>query len=225
MFNDISRPDKVLSHLRQAILTGRFKPGDRLIEQEIAEEIATSRGPVRDALRHLEQEGLVQIYRNRGAMVSTLGPRQAFEFYLVRGHLEGLAVRLARDYFTDADLRYLDSLVANMRRLRDHEADWLPAIELDLAFHRHIVSCSHNQALIEIYGAMDAKVGALFMTVKQHLARSPTVMPGLHQRVVDVFRAGDWWRVEAVVVDHWHETAANFRHVDVHAEAEAEDDE
>lgn len=223
MLNDISRPDKVLAHLRQAIFAGRYKPGDRLIEQEIAEAIATSRGPVRDALRSLEQEGLVRIYRNRGAVVSTLGPHEAFEIYQVRGHLEGLAVRLAREHFTSADLAYLDDLVAAMRELRDHEADWLPAIELDLAFHRKIVACSQNQSLIEIYSAMDSKVGALFMAVKQHLSRSPTVMPALHQRVVDVFRAGDWWRAEAVVAEHWHETAANFQRIHLRTQGETEE--
>lgn len=208
---DAARQDLVLAHLREAILRGRYRPGDRLIEQDLAVELQMSRGPVRDALRQLEQEGLVRIYRHRGAVVSTLGPLEAYEFYLVRGHLEALAVRLAREHMRPDDIVYLDQLVARMEQLRDVEEDWLPTIELDLAFHRCIVACSRNQALIRMYGEMDVKVGALLMAVKTHLARSPTLMPVLHHRIVDVFRYGEWWRAEQVVADHWHETAARFR--------------
>lgn len=208
---EATRQDLVLAYLREAILKGRYRPGDRLIEQELALELQMSRGPVRDALRQLEQEGLVRIYRHRGAVVSTLGPLEAYEFYLVRGHLEALAVRLARAHLGPDDIAYLDELVARMEQLRDVEEDWQPTIELDLAFHRRIVACSRNQALIRIYGEMDVKIGALLMAVKTHLARSPTLMPVLHCRIVDVFRHGEWWRAEQVVADHWHETAARFR--------------
>lgn len=218
---DVSRPDLAIAQLRRAILTGQFQPGERLVEQHLAEELQVSRGPIRDALRQLEQEGLVRIYRNRGAVVSTLGPLEAYELYLVRGHLEGLAVRIARDYMGAEDIAYLDDLVGQMHTLRDLEEDWLPTIDLDLAFHRHIVACSKNCSLIQIYNGMDSRIGALFMAVKQHLARRPTQMPGLHQRIVDVFRAGEWWRAEQVVTEHWYETAAGFRQVHLRMQKEA----
>jgi DNA-binding GntR family transcriptional regulator len=192
-------------------MIGRLRPGDRLIEQTLAAELRMSRGPVRDALRQLEQEGLVQIYRNRGAMVSMLGLREAYEFYLVRGHLESLAVRLAREHMQPADIDYLKGLVDSMANLCGAEEDWLPAADLDLAFHRRIVACSHNRSLMQAYGAMDVKVNALFITVKQYLPFRLAKMPERHQKVVDVFLARDWWRAEAVVSDHWYETAAQFK--------------
>lgn len=192
-------------------MIGRLHPGDRLIEQALAAELHMSRGPVRDALRQLEQEGLLQIYRNRGAVVSTLGMREAYEFYLVRGHLESLAVRLAREHMQAADIDYLQGLVANMAELCGAEEDWLAAADLDLAFHRRIVACSRNRSLMQAYGAMDVKVNALFITVKQYLPSRLARMPERHQKVVDVFLAMDWWRAEAVVSDHWFETAAQFK--------------
>jgi DNA-binding GntR family transcriptional regulator len=206
-----TRQDLVASHVRRAIMTGRLHPGDRLIEQALAAEMRMSRGPVRDALRLLEQEGLVQIYRNRGAVVSTLGLQQAYEFYLVRGHLEGLAIRLGRDYMRPADIAFLGEQVDRMADLRGADADWLIATELDLAFHNRIVACSHNQSLIQTYGAMNVKINALFMTVKQHLPSRLAQMPERHQQLIDVFRAEDWWRAESVVTDHWYETAAQFK--------------
>lgn len=208
---DETRQNLVAAHVRQAIMSSRLAPGDRLIEQNLAAEFHMSRGPVRDALRQLEQEGLIQIYRNRGAVVSTLGLRDAYEFYLVRGHLEGLAVRLAAAHMQADTVAYMQSVVDQMAELRGTDDEWLVAADLDLAFHRCIVRCSHNQSLIQTYGAMDVKINALFMTVKQHFAYRLSSMPQRHQKVVDVFRAGDWWRAELVASDHWFETAAYFK--------------
>jgi DNA-binding GntR family transcriptional regulator len=208
---DETRQELVADYVRRAIMTGQLRPGDRLIEQSLAAEMHMSRGPVRDALRQLDQEGLIQIYRNRGAVVSTLGLREAYEFYLVRGHLEGLAIRLARDFMQPEDLDQLQQLTDQMAALRGSQEDWLTASALDLAFHTRIVACSHNQSLIQTYASMNVKINALFMTVKQHLPLRLTLMPARHQKLIDVFRAGDWWRAEPVVADHWYETAAQFK--------------
>ena len=218
---DATRQDLVTAHVRRAIMTGCLHPGDRLIEQALAAELRMSRGPVRDALRLLEQEGLVQIFRNRGAIVSLLGLRDAYEFYLVRGHLESLSVRLGRDHMQPADIAYLQSLVGKMADLEGAEEDWLVAADLDLAFHRRIVACSQNRSLIQSYGAMDVKINALFITVKQYLPARFAKMPERHQKVVDVFRAGEWWRAEPVVSDHWFETAAQFQQLLITLPAES----
>jgi DNA-binding GntR family transcriptional regulator len=208
---DTPRQELVAAHIRHAIMSGRLRTGDRLIEQSLADDLGMSRGPVRDALRQLEQEGLIQIYRNRGAIVSTLGLGEAYEFYLVRGHLEGLAIRLARDHMAADDIAFLQDLVDRMAELRGADADWLAATELDLAFHSRIVACSHNQSLIQTYAAMNVKINALFMTVKQYMPLRLTSMPERHQKLIAVFVAGDWWRAEPVVTDHWYETAAQFK--------------
>jgi DNA-binding GntR family transcriptional regulator len=225
MYNymDATRQEIVTAHVRRAIMTGSLQPGERLIEQTLAAELRMSRGPVRDGLRRLEQEGLVQIYRNRGAVVSMLGLREAYEFYLVRGHLESLAVRLARDHMQLTDIAYLQSLVDQMADLCGIEADWLAAADLDLAFHRRIVACSHNRSLMQAYGAMDVKINALFITVKRYLPARLALLPERHQKVVDVFRTADWWRAEAVVSEHWFETAAQFKQL-LDAAAPAEND-
>ena len=85
------------------------------------------------------------------------------------------------------------------------------AADLDLAFHRRIVACSHNRSLMQAYSAMDVQVNALFITVKRYLPSRLVRMPERHQKVVDVFVARDWWRAEAVISDHWFETAAQFK--------------
>jgi DNA-binding GntR family transcriptional regulator len=216
---DTTRQELVVGHIRHAIMRGQLRPGDRLIEQGLADDLRMSRGPVRDALRQLEQEGLIQIYRNRGAIVSTLGLREAYEFYLVRGHLEGLAIRLGRDHIGPDDIAFLQSLVDQMAELSGAAEDWLVATELDLAFHSRIVACSQNQSLIQTYASMNVRINALFMTVKQHMPLRIGTMPRRHQKLIDVFRAGDWWRAEPVVADHWYETAAQFKQLQAEIEA------
>jgi DNA-binding GntR family transcriptional regulator len=120
-------------------------------------------------------------------------------------------VRLAREHMQAVDLNYLQSLVDRMADLCGAEEDWMVAADLDLAFHRRIVACSHNRSLMQAYGAMDVQVNALFITVKQYLPSRLARMPERHQKVVDVFLARDWWRAEAVISDHWFETAAQFK--------------
>jgi DNA-binding GntR family transcriptional regulator len=98
-----------------------------------------------------------------------------------------------------------------MADLPGAEEDWLVAADLDLAFHRRIVACSRNHSLAQAHGAMDVQINALFITVKQYLPTRLAGMPACHQKVVDVFRTADWWRAEAVISDHWFETAAQFK--------------
>jgi DNA-binding FadR family transcriptional regulator len=123
-----------------------------------------------------------------------------------------------------ADIDYLQSLVVKMADLGGAEGDWLVAADLDLAFHRRIVACSQNHSLIQAYGAMDVKINALFITVKQYLPARLFKMPERHQKVVDVFRAGEWWRAEPVVADHWFETAAQFKQLQASLPAQSNGD-
>ena len=105
--------DQVAGQLRQAILMGRLKPGQRIVEHEIAQAMAISRGPVRDALRILQNERLVVQYPHRGAFVAWLTLRDAEEIYSIRRELEMLAVEFAVKYATDEQReRFLRPLVA-----------------------------------------------------------------------------------------------------------------
>src|SRR5512141_2804217 len=80
-----------LLSIRRAIVNGVLRPGDRLMEADIAREMGISRGPVREALRQLEQEGLVISYPHRGTFVASLAADEASEIYVMRAVLEGLA--------------------------------------------------------------------------------------------------------------------------------------
>src|SRR5690242_13281051 len=83
--------------LREAILLGRLRPGERVVEAEIARQMGFSRGPIREAVRQLGQDGLVEYQPRRGVIVTKLTSERVFDAYTVRAHLEGLAARLAAE--------------------------------------------------------------------------------------------------------------------------------
>jgi DNA-binding GntR family transcriptional regulator len=206
---DNSLKAMVTDRIREAIVTGRYKPGIHLVEQALAEEIGISRGPVREALQQLQQEGLVHLSPRRGCVVTTLSPVQAAEIYTLRGHLESLAVRLNRPHWTSLDTAYLQEVVQEMERLGPE--DWQAAIDLDLRFHHYIVAACRNQSLIQMYWSIDAKVAACFLAVKHHLNNHVDQMAIRHETLVDVLRQGDFWRAEFLAAEHWADTAARFR--------------
>ena len=108
---------QVLDNLRQAILSRQFAPGQRLIERELVELTGVSRTSVREALRELAAEGLVQTVPNKGTVVATLGAEEARQLYQVRSVLEGLAGQLFVENATAADRRALVRAMSAIERL------------------------------------------------------------------------------------------------------------
>jgi DNA-binding GntR family transcriptional regulator len=199
----------ILERLRQEIVEGVYKPGTHLIEQSLASQYGVSRGPVREALAQLEQAGLVAIQPRRGTVVTELSLSEAWEIYTLRGHLEQLAVRFARDHWTAESSEQLALLVSQMERLGPN--DWLPAAHLDQQFHGVIVRASVNGTLIQTYQALDSKVLAGFLVVRRHLPQVPVAMAGKHRPLAETLAQGDFYRAELLALEHWSDTAYRFR--------------
>ncbi|GFN23250.1 GntR family transcriptional regulator [Thermanaeromonas sp. C210] len=104
--------------LREAILTGKFQPGERMVERHLARQLGVSRTPVREAIRKLELEGLVEHVPRRGVVVARISKREAWEIYNIRAVLEGLAARLAAENITARQLERLEELVKAMEEAR-----------------------------------------------------------------------------------------------------------
>ncbi|HEX2515987.1 MAG TPA: GntR family transcriptional regulator [Chloroflexota bacterium] len=121
--------------LRRAILHGRYRPGERLVEAEVAAALDVSRAPVRDALRQLVSEGLASAYPHRGAVVTPVSEDMVHDVFDVRARLEGLAAtRVTAD-----ELGRLEALIGAMEQsARSNEPG--PQVEQDLEFHRTILA-------------------------------------------------------------------------------------
>lgn len=106
----------LFKHLRHLIISGRFETGTKLVEEELAEQFKVSRTPVREAIRKLEIEGLVQYQPRRGVIVTGFSAEDIGEIYATREVLEGLAARLAAEHATDAELEELGRRLAQMNQ-------------------------------------------------------------------------------------------------------------
>ncbi|MDB4895663.1 MAG: GntR family transcriptional regulator [Firmicutes bacterium] len=199
----------ILERLRQEIVAGLYESGTHLVEQSLACQYGVSRGPVREALAQLEQEGLVSIQPRRGTVVTELSLTEAWEIYTLRGHLEQLGVRFARDHWSAVQNAQLAALISEMERLGPN--DWLPAAQLDQQFHGVIVGASQNRTLIQTYQAMDSKVLAGFLAVRRHLAQVPGAMAGKHRPLAEALAEADFFRAEILAMEHWSDTAYRFR--------------
>ncbi|MEW9677218.1 GntR family transcriptional regulator [Lentibacillus sp. L22] len=127
---------KVTTKLREVILKGDFKLGDRLIQEEWASKLGVSRMPIREALRQLEVEGLVSIEPRRGAIVTPISIDDIEEIYQLRALLEGEAVERSLPFLEKKDIDELESLYEEMVKLSNKEKDVETYMNLNTYFHR-----------------------------------------------------------------------------------------
>jgi len=139
-----TRDGYVAERLRRAILRGEFKPGQRLDQNEIAELLGVSRSPVREALRTLAAEGLVEVYPHRGAVVAELSSAEFEEISIIRVMLEGMAARLAAPHIDDDRIALLKDILAEL----DNTTDLDRWVELNRRFHNAIYQAVHRPRLL-----------------------------------------------------------------------------
>lgn len=174
--------------VRRAILHGRYQPGERLVEADVAAALNVSRAPVRDALRQLAQEGLVTVFPHRGAVVTPVSVDMVQDVFDVRARLEGLAARLAAKTITDEELAYAESLIEAMERsARSKEAG--PQVEQDVEFHRLILTASRRPVLAATMEVVGGKTGLLISVTRRQAPLD--VVPGIHKPILEALRRRD----------------------------------
>jgi len=159
--------EQVRELLAARIMNGHYQPGDRLVETRIADEVGTSQGPVREALRELENMGLVAHEPHRGTRVRDQKPRELLAVFPVREALETLAVRLAIPYLAqDASPLHerLDAMRAAARADDRHAF-----VNSDAGFHGAIVEAAHNSWLSDAYGAISLDQHVFVMIARLNL--------------------------------------------------------
>ena len=141
--------DVVFNTLRQAILRGELKPGERLREVQLADKLGVSRTPIREAIRKLELEGLVVMVPRRGAEVAEITEKSLRDVLEVRGALEELAVELACDRILDEDIQKLHDAAKEFEDVSKSD-DVTALAEADVRFHDIIYFATRNQRLIQL---------------------------------------------------------------------------
>ncbi len=142
--------------LREAIVSGRFHPNERLVEASVAAELGAGRTAVRAALVRLDQEGLVILEPNRGARVRLISDREALEIEEVRAALEGMLARRAATKSSAADLHDLQQVILEMRE-RVGERDSIGYSELNVSFHQRIWAAADHPTATRLVGGLKSQ--------------------------------------------------------------------
>ncbi|WP_246257222.1 FCD domain-containing protein [Amycolatopsis anabasis] len=180
-----SLPHLIVEELERMIITGVLKGGDRINESALAMRLGVSRGPVREACRHLERSRLVEFRANRGMFVREISVEEAAHLYDIRASLFGLAGRLAAARIATADA---DLLRAKIDRLESTTSmdDYYP---LNVELHRAIVALAGNPRLIELYDNISKELH-LFRRHGLEPATARHISNDQHRLIVDHLQAG-----------------------------------
>jgi DNA-binding GntR family transcriptional regulator len=197
--------DDVLSSLRDAILDGTFRAGEHLIEKELAEQLGTSRVPVRDALKELSREGLVAIHPFRGAVVATFLAEDIREIYTLRILLEGYATRLATEKATDQDIECVQQIHEELRDIVER-GDLAALVLTDFKFHQEICRLSGNKRLLEAWSTLGSQT-RLVMTLADQVYFEPSFILETHVPIVEALHNRDPDAAEKAVTFHLGEAA------------------
>ncbi len=154
-----SMPDIIAEELKKAILTGKFKEGQALKQEEIAAMFETSLIPVREALRTLEVQGLVEFKINKGAFVSNLSVDEVKEIFEIRTMLESGAIEIAAENITGEDIEKAEAILDGM----DNETDGKALSRLNWKFHSIIYEASNRKKLIKMIAPLHTNVERYMM--------------------------------------------------------------
>jgi phosphonate utilization transcriptional regulator len=179
----------VQQEIERLIVGGELGAGAKLSENAIAVKLGVSRGPVREALRALEQTGLVRIEKNRGVFVRQISLEEAAEIYELRATFDQLAGRKLAAAVTPGQLKELRSLIERMEKAAAR-SDLDAYHPLDLQFHDTLVEFAGNQKLLHTYRRLVNELN-LF---RRHTLAQRDRLPGStreHQKIVDAIAAGD----------------------------------
>jgi DNA-binding GntR family transcriptional regulator len=190
----------VYETLHDQIVAGDLSPGERLVEDELADRLGESRGAVRIALLRLEHDRLVVRERNRGASVRRVSPQEAIEILEARAALELLAAGYAAIRRTDADVKELRGLIAEMERL--HGAGELLAMsERNATLHRRILEISQHEVARDVCSRLHSQIVRFQFRTILAPGRSAKSLAE-HQAIVEAIAAGDRRKAEAAMRRH-----------------------
>lgn len=193
--------DRVELRLRDAILDGTFRPGQRLIESAIADQLGVSRAPLREVFSALGREGLVVNIPRRGNFVVDFTDKDIEEIYSLRLLLEVGALRRAITRFSAEDLIELQNLVDRLGELAILGSAPEEVVRLDLLFHACICRTADHGRLFLVWDSMRAQTQLLIgLTSRTHY--QPGEPRQYHQAILDAIQAADLPRAEALLSEH-----------------------
>lgn len=193
-----SRSEHVYRRLRDAIQQGEFKSGQRVMELEVADWLKVSRTPVRDAIRRLEAEGMLEHEPRSGLVVASLDRQAVMELYVMRETLEGTAARLCARHASDMEIQELVDLVERERQM---QGDFEALARHNVRYHAAIRRGAHNRYLEKSLAAVNDSMGLLGKPLML-LPRRAQAALAEHERIVQSVQRRDPDAAEAAAREH-----------------------
>ena len=212
--------DIVQARMREAIVGGHFAPGERLVERPLCEQLGVSRTVIRETIRYLEAEGLVEIVPNKGPIVATLSWEQAAQIYDIREQLEGSAAAacaaMHSTSFKAKLTRALQSVATTM-----NDTEWAGVLEATTRFYELIFQESGHDIAWEIVQRLNGRISrlrALTIAARDHDHSGMAHMNAIH----DAILAGDPQQARQAIANHIAEAASTAtRHLELQAETQS----
>ena len=192
--------DVVFNTLRQEILTGKLKPGERLMEIHLANKLGVSRTPIREAIRRLELDGLVIMIPHKGAQVAQISWKSLKDVLEVRRTLDVFAIELACERITDKELGILEKACEKFEEAVNTK-DARKIAEADVAFHDIIVESTGNERLIQLVGNLSEQMYRYRFEYIQDAAEHQTLVQE-HREMYESIRTKDKEMAVGVVKKH-----------------------
>ena len=193
----------IADQLRELIVQGAFSPGQQVNESALASQLSTSRGPLREALQRLCQEGILVSKRNRGVFVLELSTQDVKEIYAVREAVELAAANTLLDSDPEqvADTcRELKGIIRNMAK-QVAASDWQAIARLDMQFHTAFVSGTGNTRLIRIYETLAAESRMCILSLEVAYPRIDVLVQE-HQQILELLEARDRSGLQQAIKRH-----------------------
>lgn len=204
---------QVFDKIRSDILNGKYKRGEELVESSIGKELGISRTPVREAIRQLELEGLVQLVPNKGAFVTGISEKDVRDIYLIRARLEGLAARMAAKNITPELLEAMEETVV-LSEYHAKKEHYEQVCEMDSKFHKLLYKASGSRILehtLTDFHQYVQRVRMASIMKKRRMEKSNDE----HDAILTAIREHDEEKAELVATRHISNTVENLKNYDL----------
>ncbi|HMM20753.1 MAG TPA: GntR family transcriptional regulator [Selenomonadales bacterium] len=206
--HDSSLRNKVFRYIKSHIISGAYHPGETLLESKLAEELGVSRTPIREAIRLLELEGLVEVTTKKGAVILGISQKDVQDIYAIRQLVEGLAGRWAAERISDSEFKDLQKTFELME-FYGQKQDLEEVAELDNKFHQAIYEASGSRILYLTLRNLHeyAQIARIRSLAFQN--RLPQTLTE-HRAILDALRAKDADAAEKALSEHVHNVHQNI---------------
>lgn len=189
--------EKILETIRESILKGQLKPGEKVAEPELAERFGISRTPIREAFRQLESEGYLTVIPRKGAVVTALSERAVEEFYAIKSILEGYAAQMAAENMSEKDIEKLEQINQKLQELAD-DGDVKTFFRVHNEFHEVFIRAAGNEKLLELINQLMMKFNR-FRLASLSLPGRMEISVKEHEKIIRAFKRKDGAQADSLV--------------------------